>query len=371
MGSCEPNTKKCDGNDLVHCTAIGFEQKIVCSEDDPCHVGDDGDPTCTPAVQTTTCVDENDCLDALGSAGLCKAFVCVAGLCEIQTEADGQACDDGNECNKNTACLQGACLGQEINCDDTNPCTTDSCDPTKGCTYEADNIAACSDGDPCTINDSCLDGACKAGAPNDCADDNVCTNNYCDTATGDCIAEAVAGDCDDGDACTKPDSCELGACTGEGICPCDLLNPCPLPTNPCAGSYVCANDFCVIDQETAVQCPQDGLNICQLSVCQNVDGVAECQTVATANGSVCDDGDDCTISDQCQSGQCTGSPNFELPGCANFQLRSWYISPSAPTGDPNTHQFQATIGYPQIIGTAENDLYRVRAFGLQSLGETE
>jgi hypothetical protein len=370
-GSCEPNTKKCDGNDLVHCTAIGFEQKIVCAEEDPCHVGDDDEPTCTPAVQTTTCVEESDCLNALGDAGLCKAFLCVDGLCEIQTQADGQACDDGNECNKNTACLQGACLGQEIDCDDSNPCTTDSCDPTTGCTYEADNTAACSDGAPCTTNDSCLDGVCKAGSPKDCADDNVCTDDYCDTATGDCIAEGAAGACDDNDDCTDLDACQLGTCTGDPVCPCDLNTPCPTPTNPCDGSYVCANNYCVVDTNASVKCSQDDLNPCQLSVCQNVDGVAECQNLAISTGTVCDDGDECTINDQCQSGQCSGAPNFELPDCSHFQLRSWFISPSAPTGDPSTHQFRATIGYPQIIGTAENDLYRVRAFGLQSLGETE
>jgi len=378
-GSCAPNTQKCVGNDLVFCTATGFENTVVCADDDPCHTGDDGKATCTPAFEPTTCVEDNDCLSALGSAGLCKSVSCVGGLCEIQTAADGTECDDGNECNKNTACMEGKCLGQEIDCDDGNPCTEDRCLPALGCDSTPDDLATCSDGDPCTLSDVCQDGQCTAGVAVDCNDDNECTNDYCDSATGDCIQEATIGECDDGDKCTGADAFKLGVCTGTPTCPCSTVSDCPEegPDNACLGSYVCADNpnspgkVCAIDPTSAVTCSQEGMSLCEASVCQTVEGKAACVIVAVSNGSVCEDNDECTVNDQCQSGQCQGTLNFNLPGCADFHLRSWFITPSAPTGDPATHQFKATIGYPQITGSAENDLYRVRAFGLQMVGETE
>ena len=378
-GSCEPKTQKCVGNDLVKCSLAGVEYTVTCANSDPCHTGEDGEATCIPAVTTPTCVVDDDCLSALGDPGVCKSVGCVDGFCKIQDASDGTACDDGNACYKNTACLDGECFGQEIDCDDNNSCTQDRCLPISGCKHEPDDLATCTDGDPCTLSDACADGQCVPGVPVDCNDDNACTNDYCDSATGECVQEATLGDCDDGDSCTGDDTCKLGVCTGTPTCPCSTVSDCPSdgPDNACLGSYVCADNpnspgkMCAIDPMTKVTCSQDGMSICQSSVCQPVDGKAECVTVAISNGTPCEDNDECTVKDQCQSGQCTGTMNYNVPGCANFHLRSWYVTPSAPTGDPSTHQFKATLGYPQITGTAENDLYRVRPNGLPMVGETE
>lgn len=48
------------------------------------------------------------------------------------------------------------CAGK--NCDDGNVCTTDSCDPVKGCLHAA-NVLACDDGNPATV-DACKGGVC-------------------------------------------------------------------------------------------------------------------------------------------------------------------------------------------------------------------
>ena len=56
-------------------------------------------------------------------------------------------------CTKDDACANGGCGGTTIVCDDTNPCTTDGCDPASGCTY-LDNTSDCDDGDICTT-ESC------------------------------------------------------------------------------------------------------------------------------------------------------------------------------------------------------------------------
>ncbi len=44
-------------------------------------------------------------------------------------------CDDGNACTENDACQNGTCTGTVVTCNDHNECTTDSCDPAKGCVF--------------------------------------------------------------------------------------------------------------------------------------------------------------------------------------------------------------------------------------------
>ena len=45
-------------------------------------------------------------------------------------------------------------------CDDGNPCTKDTCDPTVGCVFDPQDGVPCDDGDPNTVNDRCLNGVC-------------------------------------------------------------------------------------------------------------------------------------------------------------------------------------------------------------------
>jgi len=87
-------------------------------------------------------------------------------------------------------------------CDDNNPCTDDSCDPqTGGCTH-TDNTAACDDGDACTTGDACGGGTCNPGTPINCDDSNVCTDDVCDPQSGACLHGDNTAACDDGNPCT-------------------------------------------------------------------------------------------------------------------------------------------------------------------------
>jgi hypothetical protein len=51
-------------------------------------------------------------------------------------------------------------------CEDGNPCTTDTCLPEAGCTRTF-NSDRCDDGDPATVSDTCMAGACVGSIP-DC-----------------------------------------------------------------------------------------------------------------------------------------------------------------------------------------------------------
>ena len=99
-----------------------------------------------------------------------------------------------------------------INCDDSNPCTDDSYDPTKGECVHSNNAAPCDDGKACTTSDTCSGGSCN-GIEISCDDNNPCTDDRCDPATG-CVYTPIV--CDDNDACTD-DRCdpETGKCVNE------------------------------------------------------------------------------------------------------------------------------------------------------------
>jgi hypothetical protein len=55
------------------------------------------------------------------------------------------------------------CVHNPIVCNDNNPCTNDSCDPASGCVF-TNNTATCNDNNPCTVNDTCGGGTCT-GTP--------------------------------------------------------------------------------------------------------------------------------------------------------------------------------------------------------------
>jgi hypothetical protein len=67
-----------------------------------------------------------------------------------------------------------------VNCDDQNPCTDDSCDSASGCVH-AQHV--CDDGSSCT-DDSCDPASGCVATPRNCDDGDCCTNDACDETTG-------------------------------------------------------------------------------------------------------------------------------------------------------------------------------------------
>src|SRR5262249_37711836 len=72
-------------------------------------------------------------------------------------------------------------------CDDHNPCTTDTCDGSGTCRHTPANDVPCDDGDPCTTGDVCHAGVC-AGTPLVCGLDAPCSQTAtCNPADGSCL----------------------------------------------------------------------------------------------------------------------------------------------------------------------------------------
>jgi hypothetical protein len=113
----------------------------------------------------------------------------------------------------------GVCAGSAKNCNDNQPCTLDSCNTTTGnCVNNASALlgAACSDGNACTIGDSCngIAAGCTAGTTAaNCDDGNACTTDTCNSATG-CSNTNNTANCDDGNFCTSGEKCASGVCGG-------------------------------------------------------------------------------------------------------------------------------------------------------------
>src|SRR6266852_6617119 len=139
------------------------------------------------------CVTNADC-----TAGQ----VCVAGVCQpCITNAD---CSDNTVCNGLETCVAGVCQpGTPLDCSDNNVCTTDTCDPLLGCQHTPVlDGTSCSDGNVCNGAETCLAGTCTVGTALNCNDSNPCTTDTCDPLLG-CQHRAAANgtSCSDGTVC--------------------------------------------------------------------------------------------------------------------------------------------------------------------------
>ncbi len=226
-------------------------------------------------------------------------------------------CNDGNACNGTEVCVSGACLaGTAMNCDDGDPCTTDSCDATTGtCVH-----APCNDGNPCNGTETCDATGCHLGAPIQCSNNNACDGlETCDPTTGSCLP-GTAPNCDDANPCTD-DSCDalLGCVHTPNSMPCDDGNACTLGdtcvSGTCTGTPVSCDDgnvcngFEGCDPTTGACTPgtppvcDDG-NPCTDDFCDPTLGCLSSNNDANP----CDDGNLCTTADACHAGVCSGTP---------------------------------------------------------------
>jgi hypothetical protein len=186
-----------------------------------------------------TCVATGACREA----GTCDP---ATGSCRDAPKADGTGCDDGDRCTQRDVCVQGACEGREpVVCVASDQChDAGRCDPASGlCSNPpARDGTACDDGNACTRTDTCTGGQCRGTDPLVCAAAAPCRDaGRCDPRTGQCLGAPLADGvaCDDGDVCSVGDACVAGACRGAGRAPdqdgdglCDAIDLCPEIADP-------------------------------------------------------------------------------------------------------------------------------------------
>ena len=229
LGVCTGKILQCyDGLDCTQdscdkgtgCT-FAVQDKAPCSDGSACTLGDTcAKDKCIGAVKT--CEDNNDCtIDTCDSA---------IGNCNF-TANDGYYCSDNNACTSGDVCKGTKCTGTTIICNDGNTCTSDSCNQKTGCVFIPTPNAPCDDNDKCSTDEICQQSVCKA-KPVICNDDNTCSKDSCDKATGKCVFQTYndSYQCDDSDPCTTADICLAGQCKGS--------------VNACNDSNACTVDAC-------------------------------------------------------------------------------------------------------------------------------
>src|SRR5207247_2367401 len=130
-------------------------------------------------------------------------------------------------------CQAGACVGANpVVCTAADQChTAGTYDRTAGgCSNPAKpNGTSCNDANACTQSDTCQAGACVGANPVVCTAANQChTAGTCDPTTGTCSnpAKLNGAPCYDGDACTRSDTCQAGACVGANPVVCTASDQC-------------------------------------------------------------------------------------------------------------------------------------------------
>ena len=293
------------------CGVAPDHEALACNDGDACTLGDICELGECEGPTALSCDDGNTCtIDSCDS---------VAGCVH---EPHSSTCNDGDPCSVLDTCVDGACVGTgALDCNDGNPCTHDLCQPTVGCDHQS-NTSPCDDGSACTLGDLCAGGVCTGGTPIDCDDSNACTDDQCDPEAG-CTPVALTGVevlCDDLNTCTTEDHCVDGVCGGTGSLECDDKNPCTkdicLVTggcqneavdgncsdgNPCTVSDVCTAGVCTAGPQ--VDC-NDG-NPCTTDACQVGQGCTY-----THNEEACDDSNACTTGDSCSGGLCLPGPSL-------------------------------------------------------------
>ena len=262
-GGCDPATGQC----VLSAKADG----VSCNGGNPCTQGG----TCQAGV----CVGANPVAcaasDQCHAAGTCDPST---GVCGNPALPDGTSCNDGNACTQTDTCQAGVCVGANpVGCAGASDQCHDMgiCDPATGtCSSPAKaDGTGCNDGNPCTLTDTCQGGTCIGSNPVVCAASDQChAAGICDPSTGVCTnpAQADGTSCNDGNACSRTDTCQAGTCTG--------------------GNWVGCT-------------PQDQCH--DVGECNPANGT--CSSPLKANGVACSDGNACTRTDTCQNGTCTGA----------------------------------------------------------------
>ena len=205
---------------------------------------------------TVNCDDQNQCTE--------DACNPMDGACGYTNAIDGLSCDFGGLPG---VCNAGACedamLCATVNCDDQNQCTEDACDPMDGtCGY-----TNASDGTAC--NFAGLPGVCTAGLCEDamlcadvnCDDSDQCSQDVCNPMDGQCLyanatdgtacdfgslpGVCTAGECEDAMLCAEVDCSDDNSCTVDSCDPMDgQCNYANVPTAPHAISAVSGRMYC-------------------------------------------------------------------------------------------------------------------------------
>ncbi|MGB0590428.1 MAG: hypothetical protein ACPGU1_12200 [Myxococcota bacterium] len=340
-GGCAttPNTAPCDDGDPCTTNDACLEgtcagQPDDCDDDNLCTI-DSCHPTtgCTHSYDPGVCNDQNPC-----TSDLCDL---ASGSCVNTTLDDGTLCDgDDDGCTQADSCFAGTCIvGAAVDCPgEPDVCQHQVCESLSPQAYICKTVYSpdtvnCEDGLQCTTADHCNgSGTCVPGSYLDCsAGAGPCQLGACVEGEGCTFTDAPDGNAcnSDNNGCTT-DTCSDGLCLPGSTVDCSLEGgPCKLGFCESSGpsTYQCTfvptllgtpcdtGDFCYVnaacdgegecDGGTLRDCEAEVGSVCHTGYCDSQSEV--CIPTKAADGSGCDDGSTCTVTDSCVNGYCQGS----------------------------------------------------------------
>jgi hypothetical protein len=324
----------CNASTAFKCSNVATRDGTACDDGNACTNLD----TCLAGVCTAGPAKICTALDQCHVVGVCDS---TTGACSNPPAAEGLACNDGNLCTAADTCRSGVCTGGTATvCTASDQChSAGVCAPATGICSNPTlaNGSTCNDGNACTTIDSCQAGVCTGGSPKVCTASDQChVAGVCNTGTGACSNPAAANGvaCSDGNGCTLADSCQAGVCVSGSPKTCVALDQCHtagvcapatgLCTNPNVADATPCNDgsLCTaVDLCQAGVCVGTGPKTCTaldqchaVGVCVPATGL--CSNPALADGTSCNDGNVCTTGDACQAGVCTPQVTLTASHCA-------------------------------------------------------
>ena len=304
-------------------------------------------PSCAGCTTNKECDDGNECTEDLCIEGACQnnpypddtpctGGVCCGGTCTAVVCSVDIDCDDFNECTTDTCtnpdtcsaacsntpvaddtpCTGGVCCGATCSapvcssnpeCDDSEPCTTDTCMDAGTCTAYCDNTWAA-----CGLADGCCGPDCTPATDPDCTN---CGNGTCEpgedcnNCPGDCISGGGSPGCGNG-------TCEPG----------EDCNSCPADCRAKTGGKPSLRYCCDGDQVNCgnAKCSEDGWSCgssdpycCGDGTCEGAEDVCNCYDcgyppISEIPGVTCQDGidNDCDGGADCldTTGDCDSDP---------------------------------------------------------------
>jgi hypothetical protein len=305
---CRPSAGLCDPEELCEGTASCPADQFFGRE-----------TTCRPANATLPC-DAPDVCDGR-SAACPETFKAQGDVC--RPVRSGAECDVAETCTgRSPLCPDNQFAKTGTSCDDGNRCTDpDSCNPLGQCVgrvlCSCDDDKACDDGNPCTVDKcdktkrDCVYTAAPAGT--------ICrpTRGMCDPEEL-CQGMTCADDVllQSNQACRpKADLCDVAElCTGRNFnCPPNLIASnntlCRQPAGDCdvadrcnGRTIECVDVF--LPQDTQCSAPTTLSPCAGVAHCSGTS--AQCPAPVALDGTACNDSDNCTMSDVCVLGQCSG-----------------------------------------------------------------
>lgn len=255
------------------------------------------------------------CIPNGGSAPGNACLICdTAQSTSAYTVTVGRVCGaTPDECSQQDTCdAAGVCIPNHL--PEGTPCGSpagDACDPSDTCDGSGictervlSDSSACDDGQYCTANDACLGGVCVSGPARDCGPLEACSeaSRACDcrgcVIDGACVESGTRHATNPCLVCDRARnvagfSAAVGEACGAGPTVCSGQDTCDAAGN-CAPNHL----------GTSAACGDSSSSACDLP--DGCDGNGGCDSRARAEGMACDDGNSCTRLDRCQAGQCVG-----------------------------------------------------------------